>query len=231
MTKGLVSVVIAALVLVPGASLLRTALAAQPAAQPAAAGQPVKGDAAAGAGKAATCTACHGVNGNSVNPEWPSLAGQHATYVVEQLQLFKAKKRLNPIMQPLAEPLSEQDMADLGAFFGQQTPNGLEADPSYWQAGEKLYRGGDRARSIPACVACHGRVGRGNPASLFPALQAQHSVYTVKQLNDYATQARYAKDDKGRAQAGQQAQMMAVVATRLTPEDRRNLASYIQGMR
>ena len=190
-----------------------------------------KGDAAAGATKAATCTACHGLNGNSVNPEWPVLAGQNAAYLRDQITRFKTGKRFNALIQPMVQPLTDQDIADLAAFFSTQTPTGHEADPSYWQAGEKLYRGGDANRGIPACMACHGPVGRGVPASGFPALQAQYSVYTVKQLNDYATGTRYTKDEKGVVQAGPNAQMMNVIAARLSAEDRRNLASYIQGIR
>ena len=86
-------------------------------------------------------------------------------------------------------------------------------------------------RGIPACAACHGPVGRGVPAAGYPAVQAQHAVYTVKQLNDYAAGTRYNKDSAGRPQAGPNAAMMFTIAERLTPEDRRNLASYIQGMR
>jgi cytochrome c553 len=215
------------------------ALVAGPAApaaeQAAAAAEAAKGSVEAGAAKATTCLACHGPNGNSVNPEWPVLAGQNASYVTEQLLLFKSNVRVNPLMLPIIAPLSEQDFRDLGAYYAVQTPAGGEADPSYWKAGEQLYRGGDRARGIPGCVACHGPVGRGNPAAAYPALRAQHSVYTVKQLNDYAAQSRYVKDEQGRAKldANLQARalMMTTIAARLTPEDRRNLASYIQGMR
>jgi cytochrome c553 len=189
------------------------------------------GDAAAGATKAATCTACHGLNGNSTNPEWPVLAGQNANYLRDQVERIRAGKRINALMLPMVQNLTGQDIADLGAFFATQTPAGHEADPSYWKAGEKLYRGGSAARGIPACMACHGPQGRGNPAAGYPALQAQHAVYTVKQLNDYAGDTRYSKDDKGRSQAGPNAQIMNTIAARLSAEDRRNLASYIQGMR
>lgn len=185
----------------------------------------------AGAAKNGTCIACHGPNGNSVNPEWPSIAGQSASYVAEQTMLIRDGKRPNPLMYPLVKDLTDQDIQDLAVYYAAQTPTGLEADPSYWKAGEKLYRGGDPARSIPACLACHGPVGRGNPAAAYPALRAQHAVYTNKQLNDYAATTRYTRDDKGNAQAGPNAAIMATVAARLTPEDRRNLASYIQGMR
>ncbi|MGC4029077.1 MAG: c-type cytochrome [Steroidobacteraceae bacterium] len=191
----------------------------------------IVGDAAAGAAKSATCTACHGLSGNSVNPEWPVLAGQNAAYLTEQITRFRNGHRVNVLMLPMVQNLSDQDIADLAVYFASQTPTGLEADPSYWKAGETLYRGGDATRSIPACLSCHGPVGRGNPAAGYPALQAQHSVYTVKQLTDYATDTRYAKDNAGQAQSGPNAAMMHTIATRLTAEDRRNLASYIQGMR
>jgi cytochrome c553 len=189
------------------------------------------GDATAGAAKAATCTACHGLNGNSVNPDWPVLAGQNAAYLSDQIQRYRSGKRMNVLMQPMVQALTDQDIADLAAYYAAQTPAGLEADPSYWKAGEKLYRGGDAKRSIPACLACHGPVGRGNPAAGYPALRAQHSVYTVKQLTDYSVDARYGKDAQGRSLASPNASMMNTIASRLTAEDRRNLSSYIQGMR
>ncbi len=211
-------------------SLAGTAVAqeAAPAATPAGA----MGSAEAGAAKAAVCTACHGVNGNSVNPEWPSLAGQNALYIREQLEMFKAKKRNNPIMQPIVEPLTEQDFADLAAYYAAQTPTGLEADPSYWKSGEALYKAGDVARNIPACAACHGPAGQGNPASGYPALRAQHSVYTVKQLQDYLTKNRYRDaTDAATVHGTRNSAMMSTIAARLTPEDIRNVASYLQGLR
>jgi cytochrome c553 len=194
------------------------------------------GDAEAGATKAATCTACHGPNGNSSVAEWPSLAGQSAVYIAEQVRLFKAKVRVNPVMQPVVDPLTEQDIADIAVYFEKQTPTGLEADPSYWQAGEALYRRGDPARNIPACNACHGPVGMGNPGAGYPALRAQHSVYTVKQLTDFAGGTRYPgppadAPTEGKPLASRNAPMMTTVAKRLTPEDIRNVASYIQGLR
>src|SRR5689334_7303 len=71
------------------------------------------GDAAAGSAKAATCTACHGLNGNSVNPEWPVIAGQNAIYAREQILDIKTGKRPNPLMQPIVQNLTEQDVNDL----------------------------------------------------------------------------------------------------------------------
>ncbi|MET0290969.1 MAG: cytochrome c4 [Steroidobacteraceae bacterium] len=192
---------------------------------------PGTGSAEAGAGKAAVCVACHGPSGNSANPEWPVLAGQSAHYLQQQITLFRDQKRPNPLMFPMVQNLSDQDILDISAYFSRQTPTGGEADPSYWKAGESLYRSGDAARGVPACMACHGPVGRGVPAAGFPALRAQHAVYTIKQLGDYAADTRYVKDDKGARQAGPNVPMMITIAAKLTAEDRRNLASYIQGMR
>ncbi len=187
------------------------------------------GKAASGEAKAALCTACHGPNGNSVNPEWPRLAGQSAVYIAEQLKLFRSGVRNNPIMKPLAASLSDQDINDLAVYYEAQTPTGLEADPSYWKSGEALYLSGDAPHEVPACVACHGPVGRGNLAAGYPALRAQQSVYVVKQLNDYASGARYAGPSP--PQADPNAIMMLTLAKRLTPEEIRDVASYVQGMR
>jgi len=189
------------------------------------------GDATAGSAKAGTCTACHGLNGNSTNPEWPVLAGQNANYLKQQIAAFRDGRRKNELMLPMVQSLTDADIADLAAFFSTQTPTGSESDPSYWKAGEKLYRAGDGARGIPACAACHGPVGRGNPAAGYPALQAQHAVYTIKQLGDYAAASRYGTDESGKSLATANAHMMNLIATLLSAEDRRDLASYIQGIR
>src|SRR5471030_1711056 len=175
----------------------------------------------AGATKAATCQACHGANGNSTNPEWPSLAGLGADYIADQLNNFKTGKRASPVMMPMTVNLTADDMADLGLYFDSLTNTGLEADPSYWQAGEKLYRGGDQTRGIPACMACHGPTGKGNEPAKFPALRGQHSVYTIKQLTDYASGARNTGPNN----------IMTTIAKRLSTDDMKNLASYAQGMR
>jgi cytochrome c553 len=183
-----------------------------------------------GATKAAVCGACHGPNGNSANPEWPNLAGQSAVYIDNQLRLFKENVRNNPVMQPIVAPLTDADFKDLAVYYAAQTPQGLEADPSYWKAGEALYKRGDKAHNIPACIACHGPIGRGNLAAGYPALRAQHSVYTVKQLNDYATDKRYPGASKDKP-VSPNANIMATIAKRLTPEQIRDVASYLQGMR
>lgn len=181
----------------------------------------VTGDAEAGAQKAAVCGACHGADGNSFNPEWPSLAGQHAGYLAAQLALFKEGVRDDPLMMPMAAALTEQDMADLGAYFAAQAATGLEADPSNYRAGEQLYRGGDRERGLPACIACHGPQGRGNAPAQYPAVRGQHAAYAYAQLRAYASGARKpAAND-----------IMQVIAAKLSDEEMRALASYMQGLR
>jgi cytochrome c553 len=213
----------------PAAGAAATAPAAAPASAEPATGPFAAGKVAGGEAKAALCTACHGPSGNSVNPEWPRLAGQSAVYIAEQLKLFRSGVRNNPIMKPLAASLSDQDIDDLAVYYQAQTPTGLEADPSYWKTGEALYLSGDSAREVAACVACHSPVGRGNLAAGYPALRAQQSVYVVKQLNDYASGTRYTGAHP--EQASRNGVMMLTVAKRLTPEEIRDVASYVQGMR
>jgi cytochrome c553 len=228
---GWTGLAVSALALALPLAVAQTPPAAAPAAAPSAAPSVpfTTGKAASGEAKAALCTACHGPNGNSVNPEWPRLAGQSSVYIAEQLKLFRSGVRDNPIMKPLAASLSDQDINDLAVYFEAQTPTGLEADPSYWKPGEAVYLSGDAARDVPACVACHGPVGRGNLAAGYPALRAQQSVYVVKQLNAYASGARYTGANP--PQTDPNAVMMLTLAKRMTPEEIRDVASYVQGMR
>jgi len=211
------------------ASSVSLAEEAAPAAAAAAEPFPFNGKAADGATKAAVCTACHGPNGNSTNPLWPRLAGQSAVYIAQQLHLFKSGLRANPVMMPMAGNLSDQDIADIAVYFAAQTPLGLEADPSYWKAGQSLYLRGDRAHEVPACVACHGPGGRGNLAAGYPALRAQQSEYVAKQLGDYASGARYT--GTGIDKSDPNSVMMLTIAKRLSAEQIRDVASYVQGMR
>ena len=197
-----------------------------------AADRPLIGDAQAGAAKAGLCAACHGPNGtgNSENPEWPSLAGQHHEYLVEQLQLLKSGVRVAPVMNPMAATLSPQDMADIAAYFEHQTLVGLEADPALWQAGQKLYRGGDAARAVPACIGCHGPNGLGNGPARWPQIRAQQPGYVAAQLKNYAGRSRYT------AVAGQPAppaaaEIMSDIFGRLSDADVKAVAAYLQGLR
>jgi len=209
-----------------------TPAAAAPAAGGAQAAAPLfpftHGKVADGATKTALCTGCHGPNGNSLSPDWPRLAGQSAVYIDEQLHLFRAGVRNNPVMMPLAATLSDQDIDDIAVYYEAQTPSGLEADPGTWKNGEALYLAGDPEHGVPACVACHGPVGRGNLAAGYPALRAQQGAYVAKQLNDYAHGTRY---NGNPATASRNGVMMLGIARQLTPEQIRDVAAYVQGMR
>lgn len=185
----------------------------------------IGGDAAAGQNKAAACAACHGADGNSVNPEWPKIAGQHAGYAFEQLKAFKQPQgdspRFNALMHGQVQPLDEQDMKNLAAWFAQQEVQPGAADPELLKRGERIYRGGLRERNIPACIACHGPAGGGNAAAGYPAVGGQHAVYTVNQLKAYAAGERRTDEN----------QIMRNISSELSEEDMQAVASFMQGLR
>lgn len=187
--------------------------------------QAVVGDAAAGEAKAAACAACHSVDGNSTDPQYPKIAGQHERYIAHQLALFKTNQRENAVMLGFSIGLSEQDMADLGAYFAKGKMQPDVVDPEQAAVGEKLYRGGDLARQIPACTACHGPDGAGNPGPAYPALAGQHAAYTELQLQRFREGAVY-----GDATANLNAGVMAEVAAKLSDEEIAALAAYLQAL-
>ena len=187
------------------------------------------GDAEAGKQKAEPCAACHGVAGASVNPAWPKLAGQGEKYLVNQLQLFKEKIRINTLMNPQAENLSEQDMLDIAAYYSSQAASTGAADPDKEFQGEKMvtigeriYRGGNTETGVPACMSCHAPDGVGNEPAKFPQLAGQHAVYTAAQLRSYRSGARYQPDDN--------LNMMKEIATYLSDTEIDAVAEYISGL-
>jgi cytochrome c553 len=189
-------------------------------AQPASA--QMAGTADAGRTKAATCGACHGADGNSITPDWPSLAGQSEAYIVRQLQAFRDKQRADVGMQQFAATLSDQDMHDIGAYYAGQTLQPKGADPQQVALGQQIYRGGIPERGIAACIACHGPTGHGNPLAAYPRISGQHSAYLTKTLQAYAAGDRRSDADKN--------QMMRNVAELLLEDEIRALASYVQGL-
>lgn len=181
------------------------------------------GDADAGQGKAAICAACHGVDGNSAVPNWPKIAGQHAAYLERQLGLIKGGERAVPEMIGIVAGLSDQDMADVAAYFSTQTIKAGLADDATRAKGERLYRAGNSATDVPACMACHGPVGEGNPLAGYPALAGQHSVYTGKMLKGFRSGTTWGADDES-------SKIMADVTFRLTDDEITAVAAYIQGL-
>ena len=181
-----------------------------------------QGDATAGASKAPVCFACHGPGGNgAINPEWPKLAGQHSSYIQDQLKDFKAGKRKNPVMLGQAAGLSDDDMRNLAAYFATQKAIPGVASKDSIAVAEKLYRAGDTARGIPACSACHGPTGAGNAAGQFPRLGGQNSAYAANQLKSYKS------GERGTQGKGQ---MMASIAGKLSDQEIQALSSYISGL-
>lgn len=182
------------------------------------------GDAEAGKARAAVCMACHGMDGNSANPEWPTLAGQHEDYIVAQLNAFQEGVRQNVLMTPMSMGLTDTDKANLAAFYSSQTTKTTPVDPALVDLGRKLYLAGDSERGIAACAACHGPTGRGNGPAGMPVVSGQRSTYTVSQLKAYADGTRKAPSDV-------KTSMMHGVASMLTPEDMVAVANFVQGLK
>jgi len=178
------------------------------------------GDAAQGKAKSAVCGACHGADGNSVNPVWPKIAGQSTHYILSQLRAFKTGERKNPVMAPQAQMLAERDMADLAAYFSSQVRSSGVADEALVKAGEHLYRGGNASTGVPACMACHGPDGAGNALSGYPALAGQHAAYVLAALQSFIDGTRSSKN----------ALIMKDIASRMSEQERRAVASYVQGL-
>jgi cytochrome c553 len=178
------------------------------------------GDVNRGQQLSTTCIACHNEDGNTTNPQWPKLAGQHASYLVTQMQLFKNGERPNPIMMPIMANFSEQHIEDLAAFYASQKTSIGTANPELVDRGKQLYRGGDIAKGIPACIACHGPDGRGNEQAGFPVLSGQNPDFTLEELEDYKASSR-TSDLYG---------IMRTIAGRMDKEDMVAVASYIHGL-
>ncbi len=178
------------------------------------------GNAAAGKVKSVACQACHGTDGNSVNPAYPKLAGQSAGYLVKELTDFKDGKRTNPIMSGMAASLSTQDMEDIASYFSSQTPAAAatKADPDTIKLGARLYRGGNRKFGISACMSCHGPAGDGIPPR-FPRLAGQHATYVETQLLAFKNGQRKNDDH-----------IMQSIAFRMSLAQIDAVAQYIQGL-
>ena len=187
----------------------------------------VKGDAAKGqeiAGK--VCAACHGPDGNSPLAANPSLAGQHAEYIVKQLSNFKSKdgkpaERNNAVMAGMAAPLSDDDMKNVAAYYASQTARPRSArDPELVKLGQLIYRGGIAAKNVAACASCHSPNGAGMPAQ-FPRVGGQHAEYTAAQLKAFRAGDR--KNDPN--------SMMRTVSAKLSAREMAAVSEYIAGLR
>ncbi|MDD1621927.1 MAG: cytochrome c4 [Methylococcaceae bacterium] len=200
--------------------------------------------ASGGKAKAASCSGCHGEDGNSAMPGFPKLAGQHKGYLVKQLQAFKSGARIAPMMAPLAAGLDDQSIEEIATYY---SANKISANPApvlpandddddapaktdeqkkaelekLIHEGGDLYRNGNLATAVSACVACHGPFAEGNRPAAYPSLHSQHADYLIKTLTDFKTGAR----SKSREN------MMHMIATKMTEQEIKAVSYYISTMK
>lgn len=189
------------------------------------------GDAATGQTKSTACAACHMPDGNSVVPLFPKIAGQSSSYIVNQLKAFKSNRRVDPSMNPQVAQLTEQDMADLAAYFSSQTVKPTDGQKAVAGIGQDIYLKGNVKNGIIACVGCHGQKGEGNQAALgktlknplvveAPAVAGQHSAYISKQLKAFKAGER--KNDVSN--------VMRNIAKGMSDEEIQAVSDYIAGL-
>ncbi len=179
------------------------------------------GDAAAGQGKIATCSACHNADGNSILPNFPKLAGQGERYLLKQMQDIKSNERPIIEMTGMLDPMTDQDLEDIAAWYSSQKSTTSAADPELVERGEQLFQGGKIAEGLPACIGCHSPNGAGLDLAIFPKLSGQHAEYTAKQLTEFREGIRNNDGD---------AMIMRTIAGKLSNKDIKAVSSYIQGL-
>jgi len=180
------------------------------------------GDAGAGKGKAANCGACHGADGNSMVGTFPKLAGQGAKYLLKQMKDIRDGARSVPTMAGQVDNMSDQDLADIAAYYA-----GLSQSPSASQdedlaMGESIYRAGIAEVGIAACTACHSPRGLGNAPAGFPRIAGQHAEYLATQLKAFQTEARTNDGDS---------KIMRSVVARMSDREIKAVANYVAGLR
>lgn len=168
---------------------------------------------------AQVCVACHAADGNSTTPANPKLAQQHPEYLIKQLQEFKSGKRDNAIMKGFASALSEEDMANVAYWLGEQkATTGFAKDKALVGLGERIYRGGIADRQIAACAGCHSPNGAGMPAQ-YPRIAGQHNEYVSTQLKNF----------RGGVRANNV--HMTQVSAYLTDKEIAAVSDYVAGLR
>lgn len=171
--------------------------------------------------KTATCAACHGINGVAINPEWPNLAGQHAGYIIKQLQDYKANKtRQEPIMSAFAMTLSDKDIEEIAKYYASLKHAKPAKASQDAKKGKEIYTRGDLKKHITACIACHGPDGTGNAQAGFPVLSGQNVNYTIGQLKAFKTKRR-SNDING---------IMHDISKRMTAQDMQDVAEYVNSV-
>ncbi len=164
------------------------------------------------------CASCHGEDGNSLVPLFPKLAGQQAVYLLRELKDYKSGKRVSEVMGPIVAGLSEDDLANLAAFYAsQKTAPGSVTEASLLPVGKTLYLKGNAKVGIPTCESCHEEDGTGG--GKFPRVAGQNVEYTLEQFRLYAA---------GKRTNG--ARVMQAIAERMTEQETRAVAEYMASM-
>jgi cytochrome c553 len=144
------------------------------------------GDPVAGKQKSQICQGCHGVDGNSIDEQIPKLAGQYDEYILKQMRNYQAGTRSHEIMNGMAAPLSDKNLADISAYFADQPiMKGNGSKPN--EIGKKIFLKGNISEMVMTCAYCHGNTGKGlDPSTaMYPVIGGQHKAYLLKQLIDF----------------------------------------------
>lgn len=181
------------------------------------------GDPEAGEARTGGCAACHGMDGNSQVAQWPKIAGQHEDYFIRQIILIREQQRPVPEMYPMVMNLSDQQIADVAAWYAQQSVESGVADEQLVPLGRRIYHGGNHETGVPACMACHGPAGDGIPGALFPKLRGQHAEHTADRLRRY-------RDGETAGEADPYGRIMVQVSQDLTDAEIEAVSSYIEGL-
>lgn len=165
---------------------------------------------------AQVCSGCHGLDGNSVIPTIPKLAGRHPDYLTRQLADFISGKRKSEVMGAIAPTIDPGDLKAIAAYYGKQKPTSEKvSDPAAAAIGEKIFLDGDEERGVPACTGCHEQDGSGGKR--FPRLAGQHRQYLVEQMLKF-------KNDVHNYPG---ARFMREVAKRMTENEIKAVAEYM----
>ena len=202
-------------------------------AQGAIASTQASGDAAAGKDKAQLCAACHGADGNSPAPNFPKIAGLGEKYILKQMNDIQAGDRVVPEMTGMLDAFNDQDKADIAAYFDSQTMqlSGAKeitvltnsgAEVEGLPLGEKIYRAGNKASGVSACMGCHSPTGKGNAPAGYPRISGQYPEYLEKQLRAFRAGER--------TNDGGDAAIMRSVARNLTDAELKAVANYVAGL-
>jgi cytochrome c553 len=190
------------------------------------------GDAARGEAQTAVCAACHGADGNSPSPVYPKLAGLGEKYLLKQLKDVQSGARSIPEMAGQLDGKSEQDLADLAAYYASKSIQlagakdqdlmlNSGAKISALKLGEKIYRAGNHETGVPACTGCHSPRGQGNAPAGYPRVSGQYAEYVEKQLLSFR---------KGERQNDGEIRTMRSVAEHMSEAEIKAVSAYIAGL-